>query len=671
MYKIILLAGFLSFFINAHAQEWQLMPLPKTMEPLEDQFRIPADGIRFEITGDYHPRITDNTQWFLQRLSKKTSIPFLPGKGKVISIHISKPGEVKLKEDESYKVTINNQHISILAETDLGAIHALETLLQLTTFDTEGYYFPGVKIMDEPRFPWRGLMLDVCRHFLPVDFVKRNIDAMSAVKLNVLHLHLTEDQGFRIESKKFPQLHEKGSNGKYFTQEEMKEIIHYANIRGIRVMPEFDMPGHTTSWMVGMPELASAPGPYEIEKYFGVFDPTMDPSREFTYQVLGDFLQEMAELFPDEYMHIGGDENNGKQWDNNEDIQAFMQQKGITSNHELQAYFNKKLQKILTKNNKKMMGWDEIYAPDLPKDIVIHSWRGYNYMYRAAKRGYQSILSNDYYIDLSHNAITHYRVDPLPDTTTLTDAEQKRILGGEAPMWAELVNAKNVDSRIWPRTAAIAERLWSPNPSSSEVEMYSRLQKISLHLEICGVRHRANRELMMRRIAGKDNIANLMILANTAEPLEGYRRHGSKRYTTYQPLSRFVDITVPDAPDIITFRIILKEYLKNKSEDNYDTLQKTLLIWKNNQSFIKDDIKNNPGLQEIKDLSVNLSKLASITLKLLEKYHNGSTISHAEVTNISVRLTELQKPVAEMEIPLAEDAKMILSFLNNNTSESS
>jgi len=669
MFKIILLAGFLSFFVNAHAQEWQLMPLPKTIEPLKEQFRIPTDGIRFEITGDYHQRINDNTQWFLKRLSKKTSIPFLPGKGKVINIHINKPGEVKLKENESYQLTINNQHISIHAETDLGAIHALETLIQLTTFDTEGYYFPGVKIMDEPRFPWRGLMLDVCRHFLPVEVVKRNIDAMSAVKLNVLHLHLTEDQGFRIESKKFPQLHEEGSNGEYFTQEEMKEIIHHANIRGIRVMPEFDMPGHTTSWMVGMPELASAPGTYEIEKYFGVFDPTMDPSQEFTYQLLGEFLHEMAQLFPDEYIHIGGDENNGKQWNNNEKIQTFMQQKGLTSNHELQAYFNKKLQKILTKNNKKMMGWDEIYDPDLPKNIVIHSWRGYNYMYQAAKRGYQSILSNGYYIDLSHNAINHYRVDPLPDTTTLTDAEQKKILGGEAPIWTELVNAENVDSRIWPRTAAIAERLWSPNPPSSEVEMYKRLQKISLHLEICGVRHLANRELMMRRIAGKDNIANLMKLANAAEPLEGYRRHSSQRYTTYHPLSRFVDIAVPDAPDIITFRILLKEYLKNQSEDIYDTLQTTFLNWKNNHSLIKNDIKNNPGLQEIENLSINLSKLASITLKLLERYHNGNTINRAEVTNISDQLTELEKPVAEMEIPLAEDAKLILSLLNNNTLE--
>jgi len=199
--------------------------------------------------------------------------------------------------------------------------------------------------------------------------------------------------------------------------------------------------------------------------------------------------------------------------------------------------------------------------------------------------------------------------------------------------------------------------------------MYKRLQKISLHLEICGVRHRANRELMMRRIAGKDNIANLMILANAVEPLEGYRRHGSQRYTTYHPLSRFVDIAVPDAPDIISFRILLKEYLDNQSEDNYDTLQTTLLTWKNNHFLIEDDIKNNPGLQEIKNLSVNLSKLASITLKLLEKYHNGGTISHAEVTNISDQLTELEKPVAEMEIPLAEEAKMILSFLNNNTSE--
>lgn len=647
----------------AKADGFDLMPLPKHVEQRVGQFRIPIEGIQVQVSGMYNPRLNENVDWFLQRLSARSTIPFMPNRGKVISIQVNRPGKVVLGEDESYRLTINNRSVKIISETDLGAIHALETLLQLAKFDESGFYFPAIYIDDEPRFPWRGLMLDVCRHFIPIDVVKRNIDAMSMVKLNVIHLHLTEDQGFRVESKKFPQLHQKGSNGQYFTQDQIKEIVEYANMRGIRVMPEFDMPGHTTAWMVGMPELASAPGPYEIEKYFGVFEPTMDPTKKSTYRILSKFIKEMSKLFPDEFIHIGGDENNGKQWNENADIQNYMKKKGIENNHELQAYFNKRLLKILRKNGKKMMGWDEIYEPSLPKDIVIHSWRGYDYMYRAAKQGYQSVLSNGYYIDLSHNAIKHYMIDPLPDTTTLTPLEQQRILGGEAPMWAELVNAENVESRIWPRTAAIAERLWSQNPPASEEDMYRRLFIISSRLEEAGIRHLSNREPMMRRLAGHSDIDGLMTLANAVEPIEGYRRHGSQRYTTFHPLSRFVDIALPDAPDIISFRLLLKDYMKTKSADSYNQLQEQLNIWQQNHAKIESQIKNNPSLQEIELLSVNQKILASTTGILLKIYNDSTKISASDISNFADLLDKLSKPVAEMELPLASDAKWILSLL--------
>jgi hexosaminidase len=639
------------------------MPMPRSIQKKNGEFRVPNQGIQFSVNGNFNPRLHENINWFKKRLSKKTAIPFLPNRGKFISIQVNRPGEVGLGEDESYKITINNLNVNIVAETDLGAIHALETLLQLAVQDEKGYYFPAIIIDDNPRFPWRGLMIDVSRHFIPIDVIKRNIDAMSMVKLNVLHLHLTDDQGFRVECKKFPQLHQKGSNGEFFTQDEIKQIIRYADMRGIRVVPEFDMPGHTTAWMVGMPELASAPGPYEVEKHFGVFDPTIDPTIRSSYRILSKFLKEMAKLFHDEYMHIGGDENNGKQWDQNADIQEYMNKKGIKNNHELQSYFNSKLLKILRKNDKKMMGWDEIYEPDLPKDIVIHSWRGYNYMYRAAKQGYQSVLSNGYYIDLSHNAIKHYIIDPLPDTTTLTPQEQQRILGGEAPIWAELADAENVESRIWPRTAAIAERLWSQNPPASEEDMYRRLFIISHQLEEAGIRHLANREPMMRRLAGKNDIDKLMILANAAEPLEGYRRHGSQRYTTYHPLSRFVDISLPDAPDAITFRLLLKRFIESKSIEELNGLNTQLLIWQQNHTLIDEDIANNINLREIELLSVNLKILASTTGILLKIYSESTKISASESRSFSTLLDKLSKPVAEMELPLADDAKLILSLI--------
>src|SRR5437016_12682647 len=345
-------------------------------------------------------------------------------------------GEIipSLSENESYTLEINDKQARLAAPTVVGALRGLETFLQLLEGDRDGYYLPAIKIQDQPRFPWRGLLIDVGRHFEPMEVLKRNLDAMAAVKLNVFHWHLTEDQGFRVESKKFPKLHQLGSDGNYYTQDQIREIVAYARDRGIRVVPEFDIPGHSTSWLVGYPELGSAPGPYTIERRPGIFEPALDPTRDEVYKFLDTFIGEMASLFPDAYLHIGGDENEGKQWDRNPKIQAFMKEKGIKDNHALQAYFNQRVLKILQKHGKKMIGWEEILHPDLPKDAVIHSWRGPASLADAAKKGYNGILSAGYYIDLIFPASQHYLADPIPPDTTLTAQEAKRILGGEATM---------------------------------------------------------------------------------------------------------------------------------------------------------------------------------------------------------------------------------------------
>ena len=235
-------------------------------------------------------------------------------------------------------------------------MRGLQTFLQLVQTTSAGFAVPAVSIEDSPRFPWRGLMIDVGRHFIPLDVLKRNLDGMAAVKLNVFHWHLSENQGFRIESKKFPKLQGMGSDGLYYTQDEVRDLIAYARERGIRVVPEFDMPGHATAWFVGYPELASGPGPYQIERKWGVFDPAMDPTREETYKFLDTFIGEMAALFPDQFFHIGGDEVNGKEWDANPKIQAFMRAHGLKDNNDLQAYFNQRVQKIVAKHGKDHAG---------------------------------------------------------------------------------------------------------------------------------------------------------------------------------------------------------------------------------------------------------------------------------------------------------------------------
>ena len=455
----------------------------------------------------------------MTRLSGRTGITFTSPPANdngqaTLLIDCAGPGRTipAVDEDETYQLDVSDRQARLTAPTVVGVLRGLETFLQLVSADAAGFYLPAVEIRDQPRFRWRGLLIDVARHYQPIEVLKRNLDAMAAVKLNVFHWHLTENQGFRIESRKFPKLHQMGSDGLYYTQEQAREIVAYAAERGIRVVPEFDMPGHSTAWLVGYPELASLPGPYEIERRAGIFDPTLDPTREEVYKFLDPFIGEMAALFPDAYLHIGGDENEGKQWDRNPQIQAFMKEKGLKDNHALQAYFNQRLLKILQKHKKKMIGWDEILQPDLPRDVVIQSWRGPAALAEAAKKGYDGILSNGYYIDLMYPASQHYLADPIPANSTLTPEEAKHILGGEATMWGEYVSPETIDSRIWPRTAAIAERLWSRADVTDIDDMYRRLAAVSIQLEELGLTHERNRQVLLRRLSQTKEVGPLETL---------------------------------------------------------------------------------------------------------------------------------------------------------------
>src|SRR5829696_8870054 len=445
--------------VTAAAQEptptpkHNLMPVPASVKFHNERLLV-DDSFKVATRGHSDPRLLAGISRFMKRIEGRTVLTLAPGlalddQATQLIIHCEGPGKniPAVSENESYRIDITDRQALLSAPTVVGALRGLETLLQLLDADRTAYFFPAVQIEDQPRFPWRGLLIDIARHFQPMHVLKRNLDAMAAVKLNVLHWHLTEDQGFRVESKKFPKLHQLGSDGNYYTQEQVKEVIAYARDRGIRVVPEFDIPGHSTSWLVGYPELGSAPGPYTIERRPGIFEPALDPTTEEVYKFLDGFLSEMAALFTDAYMHIGGDENEGKQWDRNPAIQAFMKSKGIKDNHALQAYFNTRLLKILQKNGKKMIGWDEILQPELPKDIVIHSWRGTAALAEAARKGYDGILSNGFYIDLAHPASAHYTPDPLPADSTLTPEEARHVLGGEATMWAEWVTHETIDSR--------------------------------------------------------------------------------------------------------------------------------------------------------------------------------------------------------------------------------
>jgi len=521
-----------------------------------------------------------------------------------------------------------------------------------------------LRLEDFPRFTWRGLLIDSSRHFMPVEVIKRNLLAMSAVKLNVLHWHLSDDQGFRVESKVFPRLHQLGSDGCYYSQAEIKEIIQLASELGIRVVPEFDLPGHSTSWFVAYPEYASAPGPYQIERKFGVMLPVFNPTLEKTYKFLDRFLKEMTALFPDPYFHLGGDEVDPKHWKENPEIQKFMKKNNIPDEPALQAYFNRRLLKILAKYQKKMVGWDEIYQPGLPQDVVIQSWRGQQALVDAVRKGYQCLLSNGYYIDLMGSAEKHYLNDPIPIDSPLTAEERKLVLGGEATMWAELVSAETVDSRIWPRTAVIAERLWSPPEIRDVDDMYRRLKAVSLTLEENGVNHLKNQLMMLRRLVQSDQIKSLEVLAAVSEPIKGYSRHSQgKPYSSLAPLTRFVDACYSESFQARDFKRLIEKFISSRDRRQAEEIKSKLQLWQANHQELVAAATFSPVLKEIMPLSENLASVSRAGLEALKLIMNGQRFDQTWLQAKQKLLEEARKPVAECELAVLPGLELLFNYL--------
>ncbi len=575
---VLAASSFLTSSVNLAAQNavspW-LMPLPAQMSIvdgapflLDGTFRVVATG-----PGATDPRVKAAVEHAQERTWKQTGLMLNVDASKFNTLTVTvraldHPAPQKLGDNEHYTLTVTASGANLTADAPLGALRGLETFLQLIGQVKTGFGVPTVVIDDAPRYPWRGLSLDVSRHFIPLADVKRTLDGMAAVKLNVFHWHLSDDQGFRVESKRFPKLQSMGSDGHYYTQAQVHELIEYARMLGIRVVPEFDMPGHTTSWMVGYPGLGSAPGPYTITRKFGVFPAAMDPTRESTYTFLDSFLGEMTSLFPDEYFHVGGDEVMPDQWKANPKIQAFMKQHNMAKEEELQAYFSQRVQKLVAKHGKHMEGWDEVLQPGSPKDVLIQSWRGQKSLAEAAQQGYQGLLSAGYYLDLMFPAATHYAADPLTgETASLTPEQQKRVLGGEAAMWEELAVPENLDAKLWPRLPAIAERLWSPATPAATDTLYYRLNRASVWLEhSVGLRQFSSLQAMRQRIANGAPVEPLDTFAEILEPVKEYNRNtDGDLYTQFTPLNRLVDSIPPESEPARQFNALVAHYLTNRN----------------------------------------------------------------------------------------------------------
>ncbi len=609
-----------------------IIPVPASVNIMRGRMKV-EPSFTAAIQGHSDDRLFAGLSRALRRLENRTGLEFarglasIPGAANLV-IQCGGAGRgaavASLEEDESYTLEVSERQVVINAPTVVGALRGLETFLQLLSGDAGGYFIPEARIRDNPRFPWRGLLIDVGRHWQPVEAIKRNLDGMAVVKLNVLHLHLTEDQGFRIESKAFPRLHGMGSDGLYYTQEEIRALIAYARARGIRIVPEFDIPGHSTAWFAGYPELASAPGPYQIERRFGIHDAAMDPTREEIYKFLDKFLGEMAALFPDAYMHIGGDEVTGKHWRLNPQIQAFIAKNNLQDKHGLQAYFNGRISKILQKHGKRMVGWDEILHPQLPKDIVVQSWRGQKSLAEGARQGYAGILSNGFYLDHLAPAEQHYLVDPVSPDSGLSEAEAARVLGGEACMWGEYVGTENIDSRIWPRLAAIAERLWSPRETRDVEDMYRRLDTLAVQLEEVGLTHRTYSGKMLRRLAGGVRVEPLETLIATLTP-KFFGRDRVRLITQMTPLTRLVDTAAPDSRVAREFTAAVAALLDDapRFESRRERVRSSLDEWRDAHASVRVLADRSPIMRDAEPLAGDLSEMSAAGMEALQYLSAG------------------------------------------------
>ena len=632
--RILLIASLAVLLIMpVHAQTSHpvnLMPMPSSIQ-LGTGHLVVDRSFNVSITGSRDALLDGGVQRFLAELSREAGMRLIQKKGSATpTLIIHALGQSKkiqdLSDDESYELVISDAGAKLNAPNPLGILHGLQTFLQLVEPGTDGFSVPAITIKDQPRFPWRGLLVDVGRHYIPADVLKRNLDGMAAVKMNVLHWHLYDNEGFRIESKRFPKLQEDGSDGQFYTQDEIRDLVAYAHDRGIRVVPEFEMPGHSRSVLAAYPELASGPGPYEVNP--GGPDAVMDPTREETYKFIDKFVEEMIKLFRDDYVHIGGDEVNGHQWDVNPKIQEFMHSRGMKSNQDLQAYFNQRIEKILSKHHRIMMGWDEVIHPDLPKTIVVQSWRGQQSLAATAQQGYRSLLSFGYYLDLMWPASRHYAVDPMSGAAaSLTPEEKSRILGGESCMWGEWISPENVDSRIWPRNAAIAERLWSPAEIQDADSMYARLEQVSGRLEWLGLTHRSANLAAQHRMAGTADSEALRTLANVVEPVKDYTRMSGVKgdWDFRAPLNRLVDTVPPESKLARHFGDLVQAYLKSGSKDKAtETEMRALLVdWRDNDAKLRPLLAQSSLLRELAPVSEDLSTLGAAGLFALDYLDKG------------------------------------------------
>jgi hexosaminidase len=508
-----------------------IIPEPVKMVQNEGRFTLPADIL---IEAPDLSSLKTTVEFLKERLTVptgfKANISSKAGTGN-IRLLINNPANQEIGK-EGYQLTADSKAVTIAANEPAGLYYGVQTLLQLLPKEIESservaavkWEVPAVSITDYPRFGWRGLMFDVSRHFFTKQEVKDFIDQMARYKFNLFHWHLTDDEGWRIEIKSLPNLTKKGAwrtektgyfgtfsaplpnepldYGGFYTQEDIKEVVEYAKARYVNILPEVDVPGHSLAAIVSYPELACTPGAekYRVRSgekimdwhgngtFTALVDNSLCPASEKVYTFLDKVFTEVAGLFPFEYIHVGGDECAKNFWEKSADVKALMKKEGLKDMHEVQAYFEKRVGKIITAKGKKLIGWDEILEGGLAKDAAVMSWRGEKGGIEAAKMKHEVVMSPTTYAYLDYmqgdpiieprvyatlRLNKAYKFEPVPE-----GVDARYIKGGQANIWTEQIpNVRHLQYMTWPRAFAIAESVWSPKEKKNWANFTAKVEE--------------------------------------------------------------------------------------------------------------------------------------------------------------------------------------------------